>query len=109
MVKQGDVVWLDFDPQAGREQWGRRPALIVSNNTFNEISNIAIVCPISNTENYRPYVVKLDKRTKTTGIVLCNQIKSVDLKARKYEYIEKLPKDILEEIVDLINSFTEIE
>jgi len=83
--------------------------LVISNNSFNEISDIAIVCPISNTEKYRPYTVKLDRRTKTTGVILCNQIKSADLKARKYEYIEKLPKDILEEVANLVNSFTEME
>jgi mRNA interferase MazF len=109
MVRQGDIIWLDFDPQAGHEQWGRRPALVVSNNTFNGLSNIVIVCPISNTQNYRPYMIRLDNRTKTTGVILCNQLKSADLEARNYEHIEILPKDILEETIDLINSFTEIE
>jgi mRNA interferase MazF len=109
MVKQGYIVWLDFDPQAGHEQKGRRPALVVSNETFNSFSNLAIVCPITNTRKGYPFHVKLDKRTKTTGTILCDQSRTLDINARNYQFIEKVPEDILLDVVDIISGFIEIE
>jgi mRNA interferase MazF len=109
MVKQGDIIWLDFNPQAGHEQMGRRPALVVSNKTFNNFSNLAIVCPITNTKKNHPFHVKLDRRTKATGVILADQARILDINARKYEFIEKLPDDILWEVIDIINGFIELE
>jgi mRNA interferase MazF len=109
MVKQGSVVWLNFDPQIGHEQKGRRPALVVSNETFNNFSNLAIVCPITNTNKDNPFHVKLDGRTKTTGVILSDQARTLDINARNYEFIEKIPDDILLEVIDIINGFIEIE
>lgn len=103
-VKQGDIVIMDFTPQKGFEQSGRRPAIIVSNNFFNQLSNLALVCPISNTTYDFPLNVKLDKRTKTTGSILCQHIKSLDLKARNAVLIEKVPEDILQSVLDIIHS-----
>jgi len=107
MVKQGDIIWLDFDPQTGHEQKGRRPALVISNKTFNNFSNMAIVCPITNTNKPHPFHVKLDKRTKTTGFILCDQSRTLDINARNFEFIEKIPDDILFEVVDIISGFIE--
>ena len=109
MVNQGWIIWLDFDPQIGHEQKGRRPALVVSNETFNNFSNLAIVCPITNTNKNHPFHIKLDRRTKTTGVILCDQARTLDIKARNYEFIETVPEDILFEAVDIINGFVEIE
>ena len=107
MVKQGDIIWLDFDPQTGHEQKGRRPALVVSNGTFNRFSNLAIVCPITNTNKDHPFHVKLDERAKTTGVILSDQARTLDIKARNYKFIEKVSDDILFEVIDLINGFIE--
>jgi mRNA interferase MazF len=109
MVKQGHIIWLDFDPQIGHEQKGRRPALVISNEIFNGFSNLAIVCPITNTMKNHPFHIKLDERTKTTGVVLCDQARTLDINARNYEFIELIPDDILLEIVDIIIGFIEIE
>jgi len=109
MVKQGDIIWLDFDPQTGHEQKGRRPALVISNETFNNFSSLAIVCPITNTNKNHPFHVKLDKRTKTKGVVLSDQSRTLDIKARNYEFIEKIPNDILIEVIDIIGGFIEEE
>jgi mRNA interferase MazF len=84
MVKQGFIIWLDFDPQTGHEQKGRRPALVISNKTFNKFSKLVIVCPITNTDKNHPFHVKLDNRTKTTGAVLCDQARTLDISARRY-------------------------
>jgi len=109
MVKQGYIIWLDFDPQIGHEQKGRRPALVVSNETFNNFSNLAIVCPITNTNKDYPFHVKLDDRTKTTGFILSDHARTLDINARNYEFIEKVPDDILSEVIDIINGFIELE
>jgi mRNA interferase MazF len=109
MVKQGQIIWLDFDPQIGHEQKGRRPALVVSNGSFNKFSNLAIVCPITNTDKNHPFHIKLDQRTKTTGVVLCDQTRTLDIKARNYSHIEELPEDLLFDVIDIISGFVEME
>lgn len=107
MVKQGDIIKVNFNPQAGHEQAGYRPALVVSNNFFNEKTGLAILCPITNTNNHFPLHIPLDKRTKTTGVILCEHIRTLDLDARKYNYVEEIPTDILNKVIDII--FAEIE
>ena len=107
MVKQGDIIKINFDPQSGREQAGSRPAVVISNTFFNEKAKLAIVCPISNTDKNFPLHVKLDERTKTTGVVLCDHIKSLDINSRVYKFVEAMPKDILENVINRV--FAEIE
>src|SRR5215469_2109355 len=109
MVKQGNIIWLDFDPQTGHEQKGRRPAIVISNNTFNNFSKLAIVCPITNVDKNHPFHIRLNNRTKTTGVILCDQARTLDIKARNYEFIENIPEDILLEVIDIIYSFIEKE
>ena len=107
MVKQGMIIKLNFNPQVGHEQAGYRPAVVISNNVFNEKAKLAIVCPITNTDNKFPLHIALDERTKTKGVILCEHLKSLDLRKRKYETIEKLPKDILDKVINTI--YAEIE
>jgi len=109
MVKQGNIIWLDFDPQIGHEQKGRRPALVISNETFNNFSKLAIVCPITNVDKNHPFHIKLDGKTKTTGVILCDQARTLDINARNYEFIENIPEEILTEIIDIIYGFIEKE
>ena len=107
MVKQGDIIKIDFDPQIGREQAGYRPALVISNNFFRDKTNLTIVCPITNTKRQFPLHVALDERTATTGVVMCEQLKAVDLAERRYSVVETIPDDLLDEVIDII--FSEIE
>jgi mRNA interferase MazF len=107
MVKQGSIIKLNFNPQAGHEQAGYRPAVVLSNNIFNEKTNLTIVCPIANTNNDFPLHVPLDNRTKTTGVILCEHIKAIDLNKRKYQIVETIPNDILENVIDIV--YSEIE
>jgi len=109
MVKQGNIIWLDFDPQAGHEQKGRRPALVISNETFNNFSKMAVVCPITNMDKNHPFHVKLNDKTKTTGVILCDQARTLDINARKYELIESIPEDLLLEVLDIVFGFIEKE
>lgn len=107
MVKQGDIIKINFNPKAGHEQAGYRPALVISNNVFNEKAKLAIVCPITNTNKKFPLHIELDDRTKTAGVILCEHIRSLDVEARGYEIIEKIPDDIFQKVLDII--FAEIE
>jgi len=110
MVEQGDIIWIDFNPQAGHEQNGRRPALVISNNSFALITKkAAMVCPITKTDKSFPFHIKLDDQTKTIGVVLCDQAKIIDIQARNFEFIEKAPKEIVLEVIDIINGFIEKE
>jgi mRNA interferase MazF len=109
-ANQGDIVWLDFNPQAGHEQKGRRPAIIVSNNRFNRfVKTTAMVCPITNTDRKIPIHVKLDERTSTSGVIMCDQAKILDLHERNAGFVENAPHDIIFEVVDIICGFTEVE
>ena len=107
MVKQGTIIKINFNPQSGHEQSGYRPAVVISNNIFNNKTNLAIVCPITNTNNHFPLHIPLDERTQTTGVILCEHIKALDLNSRKYQVLEELPKDILENVIDIV--YSEIE
>lgn len=104
---QGDIVFLEFNPQAGHEQKGRRPALVVSNNIYNKFTNIAMVCPITSTNKNFPLHVELDKKTETTGVIMCEQVKALDIYARNVSYKEKVSKEILEEVIDILIGFIE--
>jgi mRNA interferase MazF len=82
---------------------------VVSNEIFNNFSSLIIVCPITTRNKDYPFHIKLDERTKTTGVILCDQVRTLDINVRNYMYIEKLPNDILVEIIDIINGFIETE
>ncbi|MDI9479814.1 MAG: type II toxin-antitoxin system PemK/MazF family toxin [Syntrophomonadaceae bacterium] len=106
--EQGDIIFLNFDPQIGHEQKGKRPAFVISNNVFNRFTKLAIVCPITNTDRDFPLHVRLDKRTKTTGVIMCEQAKSLDVSARGISFVEKVPKDLVKEVIDIITSSVEL-
>ena len=107
MVKRGDIIKINFNPQKGHEQAGFRPAVVISNDFFNNKTGLAILCPITNTDNSFPLHVRLDERTVTTGVVLCEHIRALDINARQYVFVGSLPDDILQNITDIV--FSEIE
>ena len=102
MVKQGDIIKLDLSPTVGSEQSGYRPAVVVSNNFAISKTNMVYIAPITNAMRNFPLHVKLDKRTKTTGEILCEQVRAVDIKARQFTLIEHLPDDMLERVLTCI-------
>ena len=108
MVKQGDIIKVSFNPQMEHEQAGYRPALVVSNDIFQTQTILAVVCPITNADNRFPLHVSLDSRTKTMGVVLCEHIRTLDLNSRPYIFIERIPDDILDRIIDIISAEIEI-
>lgn len=104
-IEQGDIIWINFDPQAGHEESKRRPALVVSGQeALSLIRGLALVCPISSHSRPFPTYVVLDNRTKITGLILCEQVKSLDIEARNAVFIEKAPNEIVQEVLDIIHS-----
>jgi len=97
-------VALDFDPQAGHEQKGRRPALVVSKEAFNKGTGMAICCPITNTDRRMPFHVPIAGRTSLTGFVMCEQVKSLDFRSRGMKLIEQAPRDVLEDVLSIIDA-----
>jgi mRNA interferase MazF len=105
---QGDIVYLNFTPQAGHEQRGRRPALVVSNDLFNRVCSLTMVCPITHTDRACPFHVRLDDRTKTDGVILCDQARMLDLSSREAVFVENAPKDLVAEVVDILTGIIEM-
>lgn len=97
--ERGDVVWLSFTPQAGHEQAGRRPALIVSPRAYNQKVGLATCCPITSQVKRYPFEVSLGSAGRTRGAVLADQVKSLDWRARKAEFIEVAPSDVISEVL----------
>ena len=96
---------MDFDPQSGHEQKGKRPAIVLSNDVLNTHSSLVLVCPITNTNKKHPFHIELDERTQTTGVILCDQAKMLDVTARNAKFKEKCPEGIWNEARELIISF----
>lgn len=106
--KQGDIILMQLNPQVGREQRGHRPALVVSNGVYNHFTRIAVVCPITNTDKRFPLHVPLDDRTETIGVIMCEQVKALAIMARGAVFSERVPNDILEEVIDILIGSVEI-
>lgn len=103
--KQGDIIIMDFNPQQGHEQNGRRPALVVSNTLLNEHSSLIMVCPITNTDKSHPFHVNLDDSTSVKGVILADQAKMLDVRARNARFVEKCPESIWMEAIEIIKNF----
>ncbi|QZT33683.1 endoribonuclease MazF [Caldalkalibacillus thermarum TA2.A1] len=94
--KRGDLIWANFDPQMGHEQAGRRPALIISPEKYNRKVGLALMCPVTSKSKGYPFEVDLDLKIK--GVILADQIKSFDWRAREAEFICEVPTEIIEEV-----------
>ena len=94
---RGDIVWVDFDPQRGHEQAGRRPALTVSPQTYNRKAGLALMCPITSKVKDYPFEVSV-KQNEIQGAVLADQIQSLDWSERNARFIEKIDTHLLESV-----------
>jgi mRNA interferase MazF len=100
---RGDVVWLQFDPQSGHEQAGRRPALTLSPKAYNEKVGLAIFCPVTSNEKGYPFEVRINEQ-KIKGVILADQVKSLDWKMREAEFIVKAPLSVTNEVIELLST-----
>ena len=99
---RGDVVWLDFDPQAGHEQAGKRPAIVISPLDYNRKVGLALFFPITSQIKGYPFEVNI-KLKKISGVILADQIKSMDWRKRNINFIETAPLEILNEVKEKLN------
>jgi len=95
----GDVVWITLNPQAGREEAGRRPAVVVSPQSYNSKVGLAIFCPVTGQIKGYPFEVLIPAGLPVVGAVLSDQVKSLDWRARKAELICTLPAEIIAEVL----------
>lgn len=100
--KKGDIVWIDFDPSAGKEIQKRRPGLVVSRYDFNRKTMFAVICPITSTIRNLPTRYSLPNELDTTGQILISQLESLDFKERKLKRIESLPLQDMSKINQII-------
>lgn len=105
--KRGDLIWLTFQPQAGHEQSGRRPAIVVSPTDYDDRVGLALVCPITKHAKGYPFEIELPKVTGVSGVVLADQLKSLDWRARDAKYIGKMPSNAMSEVLDRIRVLIE--
>lgn len=96
---RGDIIWLNFDPQAGHEQAGHRPALVISPAAYNSKAGLAICCPITSQIKGYPFEVVLPAGLKITGAVLADQVKSLDWRVRQAAFVCKLSASALDEVL----------
>ncbi len=96
--ERGDIVWLQFDPHAGHEQAGRRPAFVVSPRTYNRRVGLALVCPLTSRVKGYPFEVVVPDRGKAQGAILADQIKSVDWRARNAVRFDRASPEIVAEV-----------
>jgi mRNA interferase MazF len=104
---RGDIVWLNFTPQAGHEQAGRRPALVLSPESYNGKVGLAIFCPITSQIKGYPFEVIIPAGLKISGAILSDQVKSLDWRAREAELICKLPKITMMEVLQKVSTLIE--
>jgi len=102
--KRGDVVWLAFDPQAGHEQAGRRPALVLSPEAYNAKVGLALFCPITSQKKGYPFEVDIPAGLRVSGVVLADQVKSLDWRARDATLICELPAKTTAETLEKLGA-----
>jgi mRNA interferase MazF len=100
---RGDLVWLQFNPQSGHEQAGTRPALTLSPKAYNQKAGLAIFCPITSHDKGYPFEVKIKER-QIQGVILADQVKSLDWRKRNAEFIAKAKPEIVSDVLALVNT-----
>ena len=102
--KRGDVVWMSFNPQSGHEQAGRRPALVLSPESYNRKVGLALLCPITNQAKGYPFEVSVPDGLQVSGVVLSDQVKSMDWKARGASFLCSLPESAVHQVLNKVGT-----
>ncbi|MET3506956.1 type II toxin-antitoxin system PemK/MazF family toxin [Halalkalibacter oceani] len=102
---RGDLVYVNFNPQSGHGQAGTRPAIVLSPKPFNEVTGFAVVCPITRQQKGYPFEVALPGELAIEGVILTDQVKSLDWRARGFTMKEKAPEKIVQNCLKLIHTF----
>ena len=107
--QQGHLVWLDFTPHSGHEQAGKRPAFVVSPEIYNKKVGLALFCPVTSKQKGYPFEVAIPRGYKIAGVILSDQLKSMDWKARRAAFICKLPNPSLQEVLAKLSTLVHSE
>lgn len=107
--ERGDIIWLNFTPQSGHEQAGKRPALVISPSSYNRKVGLALFFPITSKIKGYPFETILPSDLEIKGVVLSDQIKSLDWRARKIEFICKVSENTIKEVVKKLNVLIKIK
>lgn len=102
--RYGDVVWITLNPQAGHEQTGRRPALVISPENYNSKTGLAVFCPITNQIKGYPFEVSVPASLPITGAVLADQVKNLDWHTRDAKFICTLPDETISEVTQKLET-----
>jgi mRNA interferase MazF len=102
--ERGDAVWITLDPRAGHEQAGRRPAVVLSPSAYNGRVGLALLCPITGQAKGYPFEVGIPDGLSVTGVVLADQVKSLDWRTRKASRICSLPSEVAQRVIEKINA-----
>jgi mRNA interferase MazF len=105
---RGDVVWINMNPQAGHEQAGRRPAIVLSPFDYNKKVGLALFCPITNQIKNYPFEVGIPKGMKVTGVILSDQVKSLDWRERQVEFLGKINEPVIADALKKLNTLLRI-
>ena len=105
--RRGDVVWLSFNPQAGHEQAGHRPALVLSPESYNRKVGLVLCCPITSHIKGYPFEVRIPQGFDISGVVLADQVKSLDWKARRATFCCKLPAETVHDVLNRLGTLTD--
>lgn len=108
MLDAGDVSWVELDPVLGTEQAGRRPALVLSSRSYHEISNRAVICPISSRGGSWPFNVAIPPDLDVEGFVLVDQIRTIHRSSRMFGTIGRLPNSVLDEVRTVLATLTTV-
>lgn len=100
--QRGDLISISLDPQSGREQMGRRPALVISNLAFNQRVGLAMICPLTNTDRRVPFHLPIPSECGLTGFVMVEQVKSLDFLHRSAKYIGRVPAEFVGDVVAIV-------
>lgn len=106
--ERGDIVWLDFDPQTGHEQKSRRPAIVISPKIYNIKTNLALFCPITSQFKGYPFEVQLPEKLPISGVIISDQIKSLDWKVRNAKLITKAPPKTILEVIKKFSTLVKL-
>ena len=102
--RRGDLIWLSFTPQTGREQAGRRPALVLSPEAYNSKTGLALICPVTSKAKSYPFEVPISTSAGVQGVVLADQLRSLDWRARRAEWIEQAQPKVVERVLKLLDT-----
>ena len=106
---RGDLVWLDFEPQRGHEQSGRRPAIVILPRSYNGKIGLALFCPVTSQIKGYPFEVALPDDSRVKGVVLVDQIKSLDWRVRRARFIERLPASCFSRVLARVEAVLSME